>query len=83
MRLSPPLARADGVAKLRLDHRDEVLTAERAHVGAEGLEFVERRRLVGTVMRERRAMGRTAILCNLYHVPVIPSKLWTRHCETA
>ena len=39
-RLAPPLARADLAAELRLDHRNEAL-AERAPVGAEGLESVE------------------------------------------
>ena len=29
VRLSPPLARADLAAELRLDHRDEVLAAKR------------------------------------------------------
>ena len=64
--LSPPLARADLAAELRLDHRDEVLSAERAPVGAEGLEPVERRLLVERQFQEigeaRRSLQRRADL---------------------
>lgn len=46
MRLSPSLAWPDLSAELRLDSGDEVRTAERAFVGAEGLQQVERRHLL-------------------------------------
>jgi hypothetical protein len=64
VRLSPPLARADSVAELHLDHRDELLSAERAPVGAHGLESVERRLLVERQFQEigeaRRSLERRA-----------------------
>ncbi len=54
------------MAEFHLDHRDEVLSAERAPVGAEGLELVERRLLVERQFQEigeaRRSLKRRADL---------------------
>ena len=66
MRFSPPLARPDLAAELHPDHRDEVLSAERAPVRAQGLEPVERRLLVERQFQEigepRRSLKRRADL---------------------
>ena len=74
MRLAPPLARADSVAELHLDHRDEVLAAERAPVGAQGLESVERRLLVERQFQEigepRRSLERRADLAQRVVAPL-------------
>ena len=47
VRLSHPLARPDRSTEPHLDHRDEVVAAERAAVRAQGLESVERRLIAG------------------------------------
>jgi hypothetical protein len=82
-RLSPPLARADRVAELHLDHRDEVPTAERAPVGAEGLESVERRLLVERQFREigeaRRSLKRRANLDQRVVAPLEDARLTLDH----
>ena len=51
-RLSPPFARPDAAAELRLDPGDEIFSAERAPIPAKALEPVERRLLVERQFQE-------------------------------
>ena len=71
------------MAELHLDHRDEVLSAERAPVGAEGLESVERRLLVEREFQEigeaRRSLKRWADLDQRVVAPLKDARLTLDH----